>query len=388
MDSHIREIYLDYNATTPMDPLVFQAMEPYFHLHFGNPASAGHRWGWAAEGAVTKARSQVASLIGAQANEVIFTSGATESNNWAIFGLIKKIRREDPKAPILVISSCVEHSSVLRALEAIQEMNVEVDFLPVNKFGQVEIENIESAIKPHTRLISLIWVNNEIGTINQIEKIASIAKKKEIYFHTDATQAVGKIPVNMAVHGIDLMSFSGHKIYGPKGVGALYLRSKSPRVQIHPLLFGGGQEKGIRSGTLNVPGIVGLGAAAELCQKNLLVEGERQKDLRNLFWEKLQASIPGVHFNGHPDERAPNNLNITLPGIKTERILGHLHQLGVSTGSACGTGALVISHVLKGLGLTQSEIQCSMRMSIGRWTTEKDIEDAVSILKKAIDKIQ
>ena len=213
--------------------------------------------------------------------------------------------------------------------------------------------------------------------------IAKLAKEKQIYLHSDGTQAVGKIPVNVQEIGVDLLSFSGHKIYGPKGVGALYIRSQNPKAQLNPLLFGGGQERGLRSGTLNVPGIVGLGVAAELCQKHLPEEQARLTHLRNMFWSKLQQNIPGIKLNGHPTERAPNNLNITLPGTKTESILPKILKLGVSTGSACGTGAMVISHVLKGLEISTEDIQCSLRLSLGRWTTEEEVLQAAEILKTA-----
>lgn len=379
-----RGIYLDYNATTPVDPQVFRAMEPYFKEYFGNPASAGHHWGWAAENAVAKARTQVASLIGAKSLEITFTSGATESNNWVIFGLLSKLREENPYEPIHFITSCIEHSSIMKAMAAVQKMGVEVDVLPVNRFGQVELETIRKVLKPHTKLMSFIWVNNEIGTINPIPEIARLAREHKIYLHTDATQAVGKIPVNVTDMGVDLMSFSGHKIYGPKGVGALYMRSKDPKVQINPLIYGGGQEKGLRSGTLNVPGIVGLGVAAEICQQNLPLESARMTELRQFFWMKLQEAIPGVRLNGHPSERAPNNLNITLPGYKTEQLLSRLQKLGVSTGSACGTGAMVISHVLTGIGLSSEDVQCSLRLSLGRWTTEEELLKATEILKKSL----
>ncbi|WP_374078835.1 cysteine desulfurase family protein [Bdellovibrio bacteriovorus] len=377
-------IYLDYNATTPVDPQVFQAMEPYFKEHFGNPASAGHHWGWLAENAVTKARAQVASLIGAKSSEIIFTGGATESNNWVIFGLISKLREENPHEPLHFITSCIEHSSIMKAMAAAQKMGVEVDFLPVNNFGQVELETIRKALKPHTKLMSFIWVNNEIGTINPIPEIARLAKEHKIYLHTDATQAAGKIPVNVTEMGIDLMSFSAHKIYGPKGVGALYIRSKDPKVQINPLIYGGGQERGLRSGTVNVPGVVGFGVASEICEKNLPNEFAKLTELRGLLWQKLQAAIPGIRLNGHPTERAPNNLNITLPGYKTEQLVPRLQKLGVSTGSACGTGAMVISHVLKGLGMSTEDVQCSLRLSLGRWTTEEDILRAVELLKNSL----
>ncbi|MGE5086518.1 MAG: cysteine desulfurase family protein [Bacillota bacterium] len=378
-----QDIYFDYNATTPVDPTVFKAMEPYFKEAFGNPASAAHHWGWAAENAVQKARMQVASSVGAKASEIIFTSGATESNNWVIFGLLSKIRDENPNEKIHYITSCVEHSSIMKGMAAVQKMGVEVDFLPVNSFGQVELETVRAAIKPHTKLISLIWVNNEIGSINPIAEVAKLAKEKQIYFHTDATQAMGKIPVNVTELGIDMMSFSAHKIYGPKGVGGLYLRSKNPQVQINPLIYGGGQEKGLRSGTLNVPAIVGLGVAAELCQQGLITEAAHLTALRNLLWEKLQVAIPGVRLNGHPTERSPINLNVTLP-VKAESIVPRLQKLGISTGSACSSGTMAVSHVLSGLGLTPDQAQSSVRLSIGRWTTEDEVFRAVDILRSAI----
>ncbi|MBO9666429.1 MAG: cysteine desulfurase, partial [Bdellovibrio sp.] len=262
-------IYFDYNATTPVDPQVYSAMEPYFKEYFGNPASAAHHWGWAAENATQKARMQVASLIGAKASEITFTSGATESNNWVMFGLLSKLREENPTGPIHFITSNVEHSSIMKGMDALKKLNVEVDFLPVNNHGQVEVATVLKAIKPHTKLMSFIWVNNEIGTINPIPEIAKVCKENQIYLHTDATQAIGKIPVNVNEMGIDLMSFSGHKIYGPKGVGALYIRSQNPKVVLNPLIYGGGQEKGLRSGTLNVPAIVGLGVASEICKTTL-----------------------------------------------------------------------------------------------------------------------
>jgi cysteine desulfurase len=249
----------------------------------------------------------------------------------------------------------------------------------------VDLEVLQKAIKPHTKLVSLIWVNNEIGSINDIPAIASICKEHKIYLHTDATQAVGKIPMNVTEMGIDLMSFSAHKIYGPKGTGALYIRSSQPKVSLNPLIYGGGQERGLRSGTLNVPAIVGMGAAVEICQKSLATEIPRMTMMRNHMWSELQKAIPGVKLNGHPTERSPVNLNITLPKVKTEQILPQLQKLGVSTGSACGTGAMVVSHVLLALGLKPEEVQCSLRLSIGRWTTEEEIQVAVGLLKAAVD---
>jgi len=264
-------------------------------------------------------------------------------------------------------------------------MKVEIDFLPVNSYGQVDPEVIRRAVKPHTKLMSFIWVNNEVGSINPVAEIAKIAKEKQIYFHSDGTQAVGKIPVNVTEAGVDMVSFSGHKIYGPKGVGGLYIRSQNPKVQIDPYIYGGGQEKGQRSGTLNVPGIVGLGAACEIAQKHMAEESARLTKLRNLLWQEVQKALPGVTLNGHPEQRSPMNLNITLPGQKTENFLARLQLLGISTGSACGTGAMVISHVLTGLGLNSEQVQCSLRLSLGRWTTEEEVLQAVALLSQAVN---
>jgi cysteine desulfurase len=377
-------LYLDYNATTPVDPQVYAAMEPYFKEFFGNPASVSHHWGWAAENGVQKARMQVASLIGAKSSEITFTSSATESNNWVIFGLLTKLREENPNQPIHFITSSVEHSSIVKAMLAVEKQGVEVDFLPVNQYGQIEIETLKQALKPHTKLISLIWVNNEIGSINPITEVAKLTKEKQIYLHTDATQAIGKLPVNVTEMGIDLMSFSAHKMYGPKGSAALYIRGKDPKVQINPLIYGGGQEKGLRSGTLNVPAIVGLGVASELCKNGLESEIERMTSLRNLLWSKLQAAIPGLRLNGHPTDRSPINLNITLPGIKIESLAAKIQKLGISTGSACSSGSMSISHVLKGIGMSPEDAQCTFRISLGRWTTEEEIQRAVDILSSAI----
>lgn len=362
-------------------------MEPYFKEQFGNPASAGHQWGWTAGHATDKARMQIAQLIGAKPSEVIFTAGATESNNWVIFGLISKLREENPSEPIHIISSCVEHNSIMRALEAAQKLGVEVDFLPVNQYGQVEVSTVKNAIKPHTKLMTFIWVNNEIGSCNPISEIAALAKERQIYLHTDATQAVGKIPVNVIAEGVDLMSFSAHKIYGPKGVGALYIRSKDPKVQINPLIFGGGHERGLRSGTLNVPAIVGFGAAAEIASQVQAAEAARLLELRLFFWEQLQSIAPEIRLNGHPKERAPNNLNVTLPGVRSEFLLPKLQKLGVSTGSACSSGAVSVSHVLKGLGVSEEDAHCTLRLSLGRWTTQADLLTATEILRKALAEI-
>ncbi|MBX2987109.1 MAG: cysteine desulfurase [Bdellovibrionaceae bacterium] len=376
-------IYLDYNATTPLDPRVFDVMKPYFLEHFGNPASGQHAWGWTAEAAVTKARDQVAALLGAQVHEVYFTSGATEGNNWALFGLFHQIRAENPGAPIHVLTSAVEHSSVMNAARALRELGAEVDFLPVNSLGQVEPDTVARALKPHTRLLSFIWVNNEIGSVNPIHEIGRLAKNNQIYFHTDATQAVGKVAVDVDAAGVDMLTLSGHKIYGPKGVGAFYLRERRPHVTIKPLFFGGGHEKGLRSGTVNVPGVAGLGAACEILRHEMREENERVTGLRERLWSRLQAALPALRLNGPEHERSPINLSLTLPGRPVDRALPKLQKLGFSTGSACSAGRVSVSHVLSGLGLSEADAACTLRLSLGRWTTAEEVDRAAEILISA-----
>ncbi|HEY8271665.1 MAG TPA: cysteine desulfurase family protein [Pseudobdellovibrionaceae bacterium] len=377
-------IYLDYNATTPVDPQVFSIMEPYFKTHFGNPSSFAHQWGWAAQKGVEKARTQVAALLDAKSFEITFTSGATESNNWVIFGLVNKFQSENPGDPLHILASDVEHSSIRNSLMEVQRRGVEVDFVKTNKYGQLDIEAVTKAIKPHTKLMSFIWVNNEIGSINPMQDLVKLAKEKKIYIHSDATQALGKIPVNMHEIPVDFLSASAHKFYGPKGAGILYMRSNQPKVTLPPLIFGGGQESGHRSGTHNVPAIVGLGAAAELCQKIISEEMARTTELRNYLWTGIQKNIPGARLNGHPTERSPINLNVTFPGKNIEQLLPKLGRLGFSQGSACHTGSLEASPVLKAIGLSSQEAQGTIRLSLGRWTTKEELDIAVEILTQAM----
>lgn len=385
-NSPVDRIYLDYNATTPLDPRVFEAMKPYFLENFGNPASGQHAWGWTAEAAVTKARAQVAALVNAKPQEIYFTSGSTEGNNWAFFGLFHQMRIENPGAPIHLLTSAVEHSSVLKSAEALAAMGAEVEFLPVNKYGQVEVEQVRRALKPHTRLLSFIWTNNEIGTINPMLELAQLAKDNKIYFHSDATQAVGKSLVDLQKVGVDLLTFSGHKIYGPKGVGACYLRSQNPRVTLQPLLYGGGHERGLRSGTVNVPGAVGLGAACEIAAQELATEEKRTSQLRDLIWTRLSAHFPKAKLNGHPTERSPINVSVTLPGCSLENALPHLQKIGFSTGSACSAGRTSRSHVLAAIGLSEEEASCTLRLSVGRMTTEAEVLQAVDLITAAFAK--
>lgn len=379
----MEKIYLDYNATTPTDPRVLEVMTPYFVDHFGNPASGQHAWGWTAESALHKAREQTARLIGAKPQEIYFTSGATEANNWALFGLFFQTRMSAPQEKFHLITTAVEHSSVLNASRALADLGAEVDILPVDENGQVDPARIEAAMKPHTKLVSAIWANNEIGTLNRMQEIGEICRSRQVYLHTDGTQAVGKVQVDLSQQPIDLLSFSGHKMYGPKGVGALYIRSSHPHVSIKPLFFGGGHEKGLRSGTPNVPGIVGLGAASELCRNEMDQEIRKARELRDRLWSRLTEGIPGVRMNGHPTERSPINLAIMLPKTSVDSLLPKLQGLGFSTGSACSAGRVSISHVLAGLGRNESEASRSFRLSLGRWTTEAEVDRAAELLIRA-----
>jgi cysteine desulfurase len=377
-------IYLDYNATTPVDPEVFHVMQPYFTTHFGNPASFAHQWGWAADKAVQKAREQVAHLIHAKPLEIHFTAGATESNNWVVFGLLEKFRAHGTE-PLHFVTSNIEHSSVLNTMKEVARRGVEVDFVPCNRYGQVDVDRVRKVLKPHTRLMSFMWVNNEIGSINPMKELTLLAKERQIYLHTDATQALGKIPVDVTAIEVDLLSASAHKFYGPKGAGLLYVRGQNPKVQLPPFIFGGGQERGQRSGTLNVPAIVGFGAAAELAEKLLPTEQERMTSLRNSLWQQIRSHVPTARLNGHPTERSPINLSITFPGRNIEALLPKLVGLGFSQGSACHTGTIEVSPMLAALGLNREEAQGTLRLSVGRWTTEAEIARAAELLGHAFN---
>lgn len=376
-------IYLDYNSSTPVDPKVLESMISFLKDDFGNPSSQGHPWGWAADKAVNTARSQVANLIGCDNKEITFTSGATESNNWALFGLIHHLQRKSPNEKNHIISCEIEHNSILNSLKYAQELGVEVDFLKANKQGLVNIDDIKSKIKPQTRLISIMWVNNEIGSINDVVAIGNLARTHQIYFHSDGTQAVGKIPMDLKTLPIDMLSFSGHKIYGPKGVGVLFKRRKDPFVDIDPLLLGGGQESGQRSGTLNVPGIVGIGKACEIIQAHFDHETKHYYQLLEQLLTGLKQIFPDIQLNGPPDikQRSPINLSITFPERLGCDLSLRIPGVGVSTGSACSTGKISASHVLKGIGLTPDQASRTLRLSVGRYTTTEDIATTLDRFK-------
>jgi cysteine desulfurase len=374
-------IYMDYHATTPMDPRVFEAMKPYFLQTFGNAASRNHSFGWEAEEAVEKSRKQIASLIGATAKEIVFTSGATESNNLALKGVAEMYAEKGNH----IITAATEHKAILDTCKRLEKHGVRVTYLPVQTNGLVDLEQLQAAITDKTILISIMYANNEIGVIQPIAELGKIAKSKGVLLHTDATQAVGKIPVNVIKDNIDLMSLSGHKMYGPKGVGALYVRRKSPRVQITAQMDGGGHERGMRSGTLNVPGIVGLGEACALCQAEMPEESKRMAFLRDKLRDKLQSELDETYINGTMEHRLPNNLNISFAYVEGESLLMGINDIAVSSGSACTSATLEPSYVLKALGAGDDLAHSSIRFGLGRFNTEEEVD---YVAAKVIDVVK
>ena len=363
-------IYLDNHATTPVDPRVLEAMLPYFTERFGNAASKSHPFGWEAEAAVDTAREQIAKLIGAAAKEIVITSGATESDNLAIKGVADAYREKGNH----IVTCVTEHKAVLDSCKVLQKHGFDVTYLPVRSDGLIDVQRLKEALTDRTILISLMAANNEIGTINPVKEIGRLAKEKNILFHTDATQGVGKIPLNVETMGIDLLSLTAHKMYGPKGVGALYVRSIKPRVKRTPLIDGGGHERGMRSGTLNVPGIVGLGKACEIAQKEMSAEGERLIALRERLKDGIVAELDEVYLNGHVVERLAGNLNMSFADIEGESLLMGLKEIAVSTGSACTSASLEPSYVLKAIGLADELAYSAIRFGLGRFNTEEEID--------------
>ncbi|RZS97585.1 cysteine desulfurase family protein [Cecembia calidifontis] len=375
-------IYMDYNATTPCSEEVVEAMLPYFSRHFGNAASKSHAYGWVAEDALETAREQVAHLIGAKSKEIIFTSGATEAINLAIKGIFEIFRGEKQH----YITCKTEHKAVLDALKSIEIAGAEVTYLEVNQKGEIDIQQLEASIQNHTKMIALMWANNETGLIHPVEEIKKIANDKNIIFFTDAVQAVGKIPVN--VSGIHLMAFSSHKFYGPKGVGALYIRHNHPLPKPLPLIEGGGHEKGFRSGTVNVPGIVGMGKAAVMQHEVLNEESNRLSILRNKLENSL-LQINGTKLNGSQENRLPHVCNIAFEGIEGEELLRAVNKkVAVSSGSACTSISPKPSHVLTAMGLDTDLGRASIRFSLGKFTTEKEIEDCISHVHAVIQEFR
>lgn len=376
-------IYLDYQATTPLDPRVLEAMMPYFTYKFGNPHSRSHSYGWEAEEGVEKARAQIAKLIGADEKEVIFTSGATESNNLAIRGVAEFYK--DRKNHI--VTTMTEHKCVLDTCRHLEQQGFEVTYLPVQKNGLIDLDQLRSAITDKTVVVSVMAVNNEIGVIQPLAEIGMICREKKTFFHTDAAQAAGKIPLDVEAMNIDLLSISGHKIYGPKGIGALYVRRK-PRVRLVPLIVGGGQERGFRSGTLPTPLCVGLGEAAEICMKEMDVEAKRLKKLQERMLKGLQAKLPEIFVNGDLEHRIPGNLNISFAYVEGESLMMGIKGLSVSSGSACTSASLEPSYVLRALGVDEELAHTSLRIGLGRFTTEQEVDTAVEELARHVTKLR
>ena len=376
-------IYLDYQATTPMDPRVLEAMMPYFTHQFGNPHSRSHSYGWEAEEGVEKARGQVAKLIGADEKEVIFTSGATESNNLAIRGVAEFYK--DRKNHI--VTTVTEHKCVLDTCRHLEQSGFEVTYLPVQKNGLIDLEALRAAVTDKTVVVSVMAVNNEIGVIQPLAEIGKICREKKAFFHTDAAQAAGKIALDVEAMNIDLMSISGHKIYGPKGIGALYVRRK-PRVRLVPLIVGGGQERGFRSGTLPTPLCVGLGEAAEIAMNEMEGEAKRLAKLQARMLKGLQDRLPEIFVNGDLEHRIPGNLNISFAYVEGESLMMGIKNLAVSSGSACTSASLEPSYVLRALGVEEELAHTSLRIGLGRFTTEHEVDTAVEELVRHVKKLR
>ena len=377
-------IYMDNHSTTQCDPRVVDAMLPYFTEKFGNSASRNHSFGWEGEEGVAYARKQIAKLINADAKEIVFTSGATESDNLALKGVVEMYKEKGDH----IITSSTEHRAILDAAKSLEKRDMNVTYLPVDKFGMVNPEDVRGAITDKTILISVMLANNEIGTINPIKEIGKIAKEKGVLFHCDATQGVGKIPVDVQDMGIDLMSFTSHKIYGPKGVGALYVRRKAPRVRLVPMIDGGGHERGMRSGTLPVPSIVGFGKAVELCAQEMAEESIRTKALRDRLNEGITGALEEVYLNGHPTERLPGNLNISFAYVEGEALLMGVKEIALSSGSACTSATLEPSYVLRALGVGSDLAHSSIRFGIGRFTTAEEVEYTIDRMIKAVNHLR
>jgi cysteine desulfurase len=363
-------IYMDNHATTPMDPRVLDAMLPYFGKVFGNAASRNHQFGWEAEQAVDKAREQLAKLIGCTPKEIIFTSGATESNNLALKGIAEMYREKGNH----IITQVTEHKAVLDTCKKLERMGYDVTYLPVETDGLVSLEKLKAAITDKTILVSIMYANNEIGVVQPIPEIGKLCHEKGILFHTDAVQAVGKIPVNVISDNIDVMSLTAHKIYGPKGVGALYVRRRNPRVQITEQINGGGHERGMRSGTLNVPGIVGLGKACEIAGEEMAAETARLTELRDYLKQKFDAALDYTHVNGNMDHHLPGNLNMSFVHVEGESLLMGINDIAVSSGSACTSATLEPSYVLKALGLGDDVAHSSIRFGLGRFNNKAEVD--------------
>ena len=377
-------VYMDNHATTPVDPRVVNVILPYFHEKFGNAASRNHSFGWAAEEAVESARGQLARLINAVPKEIIFTSGATESNNLAIKGVAEMYREKGNH----IITQVTEHKAVLDTCKRLEKYGYHVTYLPVAKDGRIDPDDLRRAITPKTILIAIMYANNEIGVIQPIEEIGKIAKERGVLFLSDAVQAVGKVPVDVNKGNIDLLAMSGHKIYGPKGCGALYVRRRNPRVQLTALIDGGGHERGMRSGTLNVPGIVGFGKAAELCQSEMTEESKRLGMLRDRLKEGIFSALDEVYVNGSMTHRLPNNLNVSFAYAEGESLLMGINDVAVSSGSACTSAKMEPSYVLKALGVNEELAHSSIRFGLGRFNTQEEVEYVIQRVIEVVSRLR
>jgi cysteine desulfurase len=377
-------IYLDYNATTPVDRRVLEVMLPYFTEIYGNAASNDHEVGLTAKRAVDKAREQVAALINAKPEEIIFTSGATESDNIALFGVAQKYANKGDH----IITCVTEHKAVLDCCQRLEKLGKRITYLPVDHLGLVDPEAVRQAITPQTILISIMAANNEIGTIAPLAEIGRIARGHGVLFHTDAAQAVGHIPLDVQAMQIDILSLSAHKVYGPKGVGALYRRRSNPSVLLEPVIYGGGHEKGIRSGTLNIPGIVGLAEALVLAKQEMQAENAQFRRWTTHMLERFRAELGDVQLNGHPTQRLPHNLNISFPGIESRGLIVKLKDVAIATGSACTSAKTEPSHVIQALGFGDDRAHSAIRISVGRFTTDQEIDQAVGKIIYAAQQLQ
>lgn len=383
-------IYMDHAATTPCDPRVVEAMLPYFTKVFGNPGSRNHRFGWEAEAAVDQAREQVAALIGANDKEIIFTSGATESNNLAIKGAAYMYEKSPAGSSKRghIVTSIIEHKAVLDPAKRLLKEGFDVTFLEPPADGIITASMVKDALREDTILVSLMWANNEIGTISEIREIGALCHEREIVFHTDATQWVGKMPTDVEKDNVDLMSFSGHKIYGPKGVGGLYVRRRRPRIRLQSLVDGGGQERGFRSGTLNVTGIVGLGKAAEIAKAEMHADAERLFKLRSKIETELTKRLDSCAVNGHKDKRLPHLTNISFGFVEGESLMMAVKEIACSSGSACTSASLEPSYVLKGLGVGDELAHSSLRLSLGKGTTAEEVDYAIEKIAENVTKLR
>ncbi|MFO0800309.1 MAG: IscS subfamily cysteine desulfurase [Gemmataceae bacterium] len=377
-------IYMDNNSTTRCDPRVVEAMLPYFTEKYGNAASRSHAYGWEAESAVEESRDQIASILGASPKEVIFTSGATESNNLAIKGVAAMYKKKGNH----IVTQATEHKAVLDTCKRLERDGFQVTYLPVDKYGQVHAEQVKEALTDKTILVSVMAANNEIGTVQPIGAIGKVCKERGVLFHTDAVQAVGKIPLDVEAMGIDLLSLTAHKIYGPKGIGALYVRKKDPRVRLEPQIDGGGHERGMRSGTLPVPLIVGLGTACDLARREMPEETARTFALRERLRKGIMDVLPESYLNGHPTERLPGNANISFAYVEGEGLMMGIKDVAVSSGSACTSASLEPSYVLRALGVGDELAHSSIRFGLGRFNTEAEVDFVVNLVTREVNRLR